>query len=112
MKKNVLIGLLALLALIVSACATPAPAAPTVMLEPTSRPVDLPQTEAQVPRVTAEEAKAAVDGGTAVIVDVRIIESFAAQHIQGALSIPLTGIEADPAGVKLDKDKWIITYCT
>ncbi len=77
-----------------------------------SRPPSLPQTEADVPRVTAEEAKAALDSGTAVIVDVRILESFAAQHIQGALSIPLAGIEADPAGVKLDKDKWIITYCT
>ena len=113
MKTRTLIGLLVLLTLTVSACSTTPPAAPTVMLEPASPPAEgLPQTEAQVPRVTVEEAKAALDNGTAVIVDVRILESFVAQHIQGALSIPLTGIEADPAGVKLDKDKWIITYCT
>lgn len=72
----------------------------------------LPQTEADAPRVTAAEAKAAVDAGLAIIVDVRSVESYANGHIAGALSIPLDRIEADPAGVSLEKDKWIITYCT
>jgi rhodanese-related sulfurtransferase len=45
-------------------------------------------------------------------VDVRSAQSYAAQHIQGALSIPLDAIEQDPTSVPIDKDKWIITYCT
>jgi rhodanese-related sulfurtransferase len=38
--------------------------------------------------------------------------SRAASHIPGALSIPLAEIESNPAGLNLDKAKWIITYCT
>jgi rhodanese-related sulfurtransferase len=34
------------------------------------------------------------------------------EHIAGSISIPLSEIENDPAGVKLDKKQWIITYCT
>ena len=105
-------GLLVLLALIPSACSTPTQPVPTASVEPTSQSGNLPQTEADVPRVTVQEAKAAFDSGEAIIVDVRSVESFASQRIKGALSIPLTGIEADPASVTLDKDQWIITYCT
>lgn len=112
MTKAKWFGLLVLLALITSACSTPTQPAPTASAAPTSQPGDLPQTEADVPRVTVQEAKAAFDGGEAVIVDVRSVESFTSQRIQGALSIPLAGIEADPANVTLDKDQWIITYCT
>lgn len=124
MTKAKWFGLLVLLALITSACSTPTQSVPTTSAQPTSQPVptasveptsqpgNLPQTEADVPRVTAQEAKAAFDSGEAVIVDVRSVEAFAAQHIKGALSFPLTSIEADPTGVTLDKDQWIITYCT
>ena len=79
---------------------------------PTQEQADLPLTEADVPRITVEEAKAAVDGGKAIIVDVRNAESFAENHIAGAISIPLTNIENNPADSSLDKDQWIITYCT
>ncbi|MCL4824244.1 MAG: rhodanese-like domain-containing protein, partial [Anaerolineales bacterium] len=56
--------------------------------------------------------KAAFEAGAAVIVDVRSVDSFVAKHIAGALSIPLTRIEQNPKSVSLDKDQWIITYCT
>lgn len=72
----------------------------------------LPITEAGVPRVTAEKAKAAFDAGQAVIVDVRTAEAYASRHISGAILIPLADIERDPSAVQLDKTKWIITYCT
>lgn len=72
----------------------------------------IPQTEADVPRISVEDAKAALDGGEAVIVDVRSAESYAAGHAAGAISVPLTEIEANPAGLGLDKEQWIITYCT
>lgn len=81
---------------------------------PTPTPVrgTLPETEADVPRITAEEANAAYDSGSAIIVDVRDTDAYAASHITGALSMPLSQIEADPGGLDLDKEQWIITYCT
>ena len=80
--------------------------------QPQQGQTNLPLTEADVPRVTVEEAKAALDSGEAVIVDVRSAEAYADGHIAGALSIPLTDIEFNPSGVALDKNQWIITYCT
>lgn len=72
----------------------------------------IPQSEGAVPRVTVEEAKAALDSGEAIIVDVRSPGTFADGHIVGALSIPLGEFEGNIANVPLDKDQWIITYCT
>ena len=72
----------------------------------------IPQTEDAVPRVTVEEAKAAVDSGAAVIVDVRSKEAYEASHIAGALFVPLGEFESSIAGLDLDKEQWIITYCT
>jgi rhodanese-related sulfurtransferase len=72
----------------------------------------LPQTEAAVPRVSVEDAKAAFDSGEAIIVDVRSTEAYAEGHVAGALSIQLGEFETDIANVKLDRNQWIITYCT
>jgi 3-mercaptopyruvate sulfurtransferase SseA len=113
MVKRNIYWVLLLLVLIISACSTTPQPQPIVIVEPTSRPANnLPQTEADVPRVTVEEALTALNSGAAVIVDVRSTESFVAEHIAGALSIPLTRIESNPASVTLDKNQWIITYCT
>ena len=91
----------------------PTLSAPTVIVEPTSSPrLDLPRDENAVPRISVEQAKAALDSGAAVIVDVRPGQSYELEHIAGSISIPLSDIETDPTGVKLDKKQWIITYCT
>ena len=95
---------------------TPAPV-PTTIVEPTSivKPENqsgLPQTEADVPRISVEEAKVAFDSGKAIIVDVRGADIYVAGHVAGAISIPLSEIETNPAGLGLDKGQWIITYCT
>ena len=74
--------------------------------------IDLPQTEAAVPRVTVEEAKTALDSGAAVIVDVRSQSAYDTSHIAGSLFIPLGAFETDIANLELDKEQWIITYCT
>lgn len=71
-----------------------------------------PLTEADVPRVTAQDAKAAFDEGTAIIVDVRSQAAYDASHAGGALSIPLNEFETNIGGIDLPKDQWIITYCT
>ena len=87
---------------------------PTQIVEPTSatQPNRVPLTEAEVLRVPLEEAKAAIDSGAAIVVDVRPVESYQASHIPGAISIPLADIEANLNGLKLEKNQWIITYCT
>jgi hypothetical protein len=116
MPKQKSFAILILLTLVVACSVTTEPVptgAPTIIVELTSPPADnLPKTEADVPRVTVEQALTALNSGAAVIVDVRSTESFVASHIAGALSIPLTRIESNPASVTLDKNQWIITYCT
>ena len=73
---------------------------------------ELPQTEAGVPRISIEDAKAAFDNGLAVIVDVRSPSAFETSHVAGSISVPLGAIEQDPTGLDLAKEQWIITYCT
>jgi hypothetical protein len=87
---------------------------PVVIVEPTfpAQQTDLPATEAEVPRVSLEAALTAYNAGAAVFVDVRDAGSYAASHIAGAINIPLTEFENNIANVDLDKEAWIITYCT
>ncbi len=107
--------LLALLFLFTSACSTqqvqptPTPTLAPTFTPPPARP---PASESEIPRVSVKDAKAALDDGAAVIVDVRSPASFQMSHIAGAISIPLADIESHPTGLKLDKNQWIITYCT
>ena len=80
--------------------------------ESTQPPANLPENDAEVPRLPVDQAKAAFDRGEAVIVDVRGAEAYARSHIAGALEVSLSAIQTDPANLPLDKNKWIITYCT
>jgi hypothetical protein len=94
----------------------PPTASPTPTIEPghaiTSGELDLPLNEAEVPRISVEEARAALESGEAVIVDVRSPGAFETSHIAGASSVPLGEIERNITGLTLDKEQWIITYCT
>ena len=65
-----------------------------------------------VARISVADAKAAYDAKLAVFVDVRDAGSFAQGHIPGAVNIPLDTIENQPVQASLDKNQWIITYCT
>ncbi len=95
--------LLAVLTLVALSCSLFAP--------PASAPAGEPQvSEADAPRISLEEAKAAFDGGVAVFVDVRSEAAYADGHIPGALSIPLAELESRLD--ELDSGQWIITYCT
>lgn len=116
-----LLASLACNALLPPAVATPVPTlaatqipAPTQVTEPVSTQpqANLPETDAEVPRVTVDQAKAAFDTGQATIVDVRGAEAYARSHIAGALEVSLSAIQTDPANLPLDKNNWIITYCT
>jgi ABC-type glycerol-3-phosphate transport system substrate-binding protein len=129
MKPTLKLSLILSLAALLAACSPSAPlgtspSAPTLAVRSAPAPSqpaaaasasldpNLPITEAGVPRVTVEKAKAALDAGEAIIVDVRTAEAYAAEHVAGALLVPLGDIVQDASGVPLDKSKWIITYCT
>ena len=125
MKRNKYFLLLLFLLLLASiACNASIPlseptALPTLVQQPTvTLPVQgqgtssVPLSEAQVPRIPVDEAKAAFDSGDAIIVDVRSPDAYAEGHAEGAINIALGYFETDIANVPLEKDQWIITYCT
>lgn len=73
---------------------------------------DLPRTEDDVPRISLFDAKAAVESGQAIFVDVRSAEAYNELHAVDAISIPLDNFETNINSVALEKTDWIITYCT
>ena len=83
---------------------TPAPAPPAA---PVAAPAD-PLAEA--PRISAADAKKALDAGKAVLVDVRSLDAWQDEHAKGAVSIPVNEIYARMS--ELPKDKQVIAYCT
>jgi 3-mercaptopyruvate sulfurtransferase SseA len=119
MSKTKIILVLSILILTTAACNAIAPTVePTqtavVIIEPTTPPQksSLPANEASVPRVEVEKAKAAFDSGEAIIVDVRSKQAYDASHVAGAINIQLGEFETNINGLTLDKNQWIITYCT
>ena len=125
-KRSILLAF-AVLAVVTLACNALSPRAeptstsvPTPVLIPTqlTEPVipqssgTLPATEAEVPRVPVDVAKAAFDTGQAIIVDVRSADAYAASHAKGAINILLGEIETNSNGLNLGRNQWIITYCT
>lgn len=68
-----------------------------------------PTTDAEVPRITIEEAKKAFDASGAVFVDARAIEVYKAEHIKGAVVIEGAAENRFDA---LPKNKKIIVYCS
>jgi hypothetical protein len=99
-------GLLAILAL---ASLGPLLRAGSGEPSPTLTVIAEPNQPEAVERVDLADAKAALDAGTAVFVDVRSAAEYEQGHIPGALSIPGTELE-DRLG-ELDPSAWIITYC-
>ena len=72
----------------------------------------VPLSEAGVPRITVDEVKAAFDAGQVIIIDVRSPDAYAGSHAEGAINIPLGVFESDIENIELEKDQWIVTYCT
>ena len=63
-----------------------------------------------VTRIGLDEAKMKIDAGTVLLVDVRSEQTYAEQHIKGAINIP----ELDTAArlSEFPRDKEIILYCS
>ena len=98
----------ALVAGLVLSVLTLAACAPTVpQTEPESPAVEAP---GEIQRVSLEESKTAFDNGEAIFLDVRSASSYATGHVPGASSIPLAELQSRIG--ELNRDQWIITYCT
>ena len=96
-------GLLLIVAAFMLANQTPA-------ATPTPEAAFVEEVYPEIQRISIDEAKAALDSGSAVFVDVRSAEAYQASHISGAVNIPSEELEARLG--ELDKAQWIITYCT
>ena len=75
---------------------------------PTTVTSDIPYSN--VPRISLADAYAAWVAGNAVFVDVRGDSFYDNAHIPGALSIPENLLQDRQN--QLNKNDWIITYCT
>jgi hypothetical protein len=64
----------------------------------------------EVERIEPQEAKKALDEGTAIFVDTRDADAFNEATILTAVNIPVNEVESRMG--ELDKDTWIITFCT
>jgi len=69
---------------------------------------DIPYPE--IARVSIQDARAALESGEAVLLDVRSADAFTGRHIAGAVNIPLTQLDGRIS--ELDPNQWIIPYCT
>jgi 3-mercaptopyruvate sulfurtransferase SseA len=96
-------ALLAAIALSVGLVARPVPVLPTATASA------LPSSGGAVAQISVEDARAALDTGQAVFVDVRSTVGYEDGHIRGALSIPLPDLEA--RWTELDPADWILLYC-
>jgi hypothetical protein len=67
-------------------------------------------TAENVQRTSLQDAKVASEGKTAIFLDVRTSESYALNHVPGAISIPEAQIIKRMK--ELDPNQWIIAYCS
>lgn len=91
--------------------ASPLPAANGTLSNTAAAAAPTQNPEDSMPRVRVEEAKAAVDSGKAVIIDVRGPEAYKTAHVKGALDHALARLEQGDFK-DLPKDKRIIAYCS
>lgn len=116
MRTLVLASTLLLVALVVVLAIGAGHKRDTATASQLSQPTETEQTQTQpapadgVRRVTVEELRAALDKGTAIVVDVRGQDSYKAGHIKGAVWIPESEIANRTK--ELPKDKLIVTYCS
>jgi 3-mercaptopyruvate sulfurtransferase SseA len=101
---------------IVTACQSSA--APTNISKVEQAPAVQPQKAAaetthvdeDAPRISLEEAKKDFDAGTAIFVDTRDASAYNADHIKGAINIPVSELQTKINTIPTDKK--IIAYCS
>jgi hypothetical protein len=77
--------------------------------EPSGAPNPLGLPYPEVPRVAVADAKALLDAGTAVFIDVRGPADYEMGHLPGAILMPLPDVETRAS--ELPRGATIITYC-
>lgn len=91
---------------------TPGPTATFVpLITPSATTYQNPTANAAagVPRISLSAAKASLDAGTAVLVDVRTASAYQQSHAVGAISMPSNEVAQRYA--ELPADKQLILYC-
>jgi rhodanese-related sulfurtransferase len=63
------------------------------------------------PKVTRDELKAMLDRSEVVVVEALSEESFAKQHLPGAIRVDHEQLEAQAPALLPDKEAAIVTYC-
>ena len=117
MRLKLLMYLFVVAAISLSACTLvidPSQIQTEVMTEPSPTPLVI-ETAADVPRISAEEAKEHFDNGTALFVDSRTSGDYERRHIKGALpnvAVPPIASSTEALDAALDGKELIITYCT
>jgi rhodanese-related sulfurtransferase len=81
----------------------------TASVASTPQPSTAIPSETSVSLITVDQLRDAVQNGTAVTVDVRTAQQYAASHIEGALHIPFAQVVA--RANELPKDKLVVFYC-
>ena len=73
----------------------------------------LPAVRAQqlAQRITVAELKPLYDAGKVIVLDVRSAEAYQAEHVAGALSVPLAVVGEKAEELK-SKGKLVVAYCT
>lgn len=61
--------------------------------------------------IDAEEAKAMIDAGNVIILDVRTREEYEAGYIENSFNLPLGTIESGIGKITSDKDAVLLVYC-
>jgi rhodanese-related sulfurtransferase len=65
----------------------------------------------EIKSVTAQDAKKMIDGGNVMVLDVRELDEYEAEHIPNAVHIPRGLLEFQIASKAPMKDATIVTYC-
>lgn len=106
-KPLLVLPFVSFVALVSFGCAGAKPAAPAAVAAPSSTPAPAPAPET-APLVDGPTAKRLVAGG-ARLVDVRTLEEYGSQHLDGAENVPVdTLATTDIAG---PKDAPVVVYC-
>lgn len=105
-RRPVLAGVALAAAEVIAACGVR-------MVDPAARPTP-PASDDLVPRIDVGSAHAQWRAGTAVLLDTRGKTSYDTGHPAGALSMPLSEVEADAALARkrVAPGKLAIFYCT
>lgn len=69
------------------------------------------ETQASPQKITAEEAKAMIDQGDVIILDVRTQQEFEEGHIQDSILLPNDQILVKAESMLADKEATILVYC-